>query len=124
VLGFAAALALAVRNLLGLVGYYHALRAAQDVPFGAELAIRGAAERGVPTVLSGAVVLAVLLPVAFAGARPGLEILYPMAVVVIGGAVTATLAPLVLFPTLYLRWGEHRESDLVEDLALPARVQA
>ncbi|MCW2836189.1 MAG: acriflavin resistance protein [Marmoricola sp.] len=124
VLGFAAVLGLAVRNLLGLVGYYHALRAAQDVPFGADLAIRGAAERGVPTVLSGAVVLAVLLPVAFAGARPGLEILYPMAVVVIGGAVTATLAPLVLFPTLYLRWGEHRESDLVEDLALPAPVQA
>ena len=124
VLGFVVVLALAVRNLLGLVSYYHALRTVQDFPFGAELAIRGAAERSVPIVLSGAVTVAVLLPVAIAGSRPGLEIIHPMALVIVGGAVTATLAPLLLFPALYLRWGEHRDADVLdEDLVVPAAAQ-
>ncbi len=124
VLGFVVVLALAVRNLLALVSHYHALRAVQDVPFGAELTTRGAAERGVPTVLSGVLVAAVLLPVAIAGTRPGLEIIHPMALVVLGGAVTATLAPLLLFPTLYLHWGEHRDPDVLDEVPVaPATAQ-
>ncbi len=123
-LGFLVVLALAVRNLLALVSHYQALRAVQDVPFGAELATRGAAERGVPTVLSGVLVVAVLLPVAIAGPRPGLEIIHPMALVVLGGAVTATLAPLLLFPTLYLRWGEHRDPEVLDEVPVaPATAQ-
>ncbi len=124
VLGFVVVLALAVRNLLALVSYYHALRAVQDVPFGAELTTRGAAERAVPTVLSGVLVAALLLPVAIAGTRPGLEIIHPMALVVLGGAVTATLAPLLLFPALYLRWGEHRDPDVLDEVPVaPATAQ-
>jgi Cu/Ag efflux pump CusA len=124
VLGFVVVLALAVRNLLGLVSEYHSLRTVQELPFDAELAIRGAGERAVPTVLSGAAVMAVLLPVAIAGARPGLEIIHPLALVVVGGAVTATLAPLLLFPALYLRWGERREADVLdEDLVVPAAAE-
>jgi Cu/Ag efflux pump CusA len=123
VLGFVAVLALAARNLLGLVSEYHALRAVQGIPFGAEIAIRGAADRSVATVLSSAVVVAVLLPVAIAGARPGLEIIHPMSLVVVGGAVTATLGPLLLFPALYLRWGERRDPDVLDEATLaPASV--
>jgi Cu/Ag efflux pump CusA len=72
----------------------------------------------VATVLSGAVVVAVLLPVAIAGARPGLEIIHPMSLVVVGGAVTATLGPLLLFPALYLRWGERRDPDVLDEATL------
>ena len=123
VLGFVVVLALAVRNLLALVSRYRALREGQDHPFGTDLAIRGSVERAVPVVLSGAVATAVLLPVLIAGSQPGLEIIHPMALVVVGGAVTATLGPLLLFPALYLRWGEHRDADVLEDdLVVPVAV--
>lgn len=124
VLGFVAVLALAVRNILGLVSHYSAMRTEQAVPFGADLTVRGTAERAVGILLSGVVAAAVLLPVAVAGARPGLEILHPMALVVVGGAITATLAALLLFPALYLRWGQGREADILdEDVAVPTLVQ-
>jgi Cu/Ag efflux pump CusA len=123
VLGFVVVLALAVRNLFGLMSCYRALREVQGYPFGTELAIGGPVERAVPIVLSGAVAAAVLLPVAIAGSRPGLEIIHPMALVVVAGAVTATLAPLLLFPALYLRWGEHRDADVLDDdVAAPVAV--
>jgi Cu/Ag efflux pump CusA len=125
VFGFVGVLALAVRNLLGLVSSYHGLRDIEDQPFGAELAVHGVAERSVPTVLSGAVVAAILLPVVIAGSRPGLEIIHPMAIVVVAGAVTATLAPLLLYPALYLRWGEHHDPDVLdEELVAPTVVRA
>ena len=124
VLGFVVVFALAIRNLLALAGHYAGLRAVEDIPFGAELAVRGAAERSTSMVLSGAAVVAIFLPVALAGSRQGLEIIHPMAIVVMGGAVTATLAPLLLFPALYLRWGGHREPDILdEDLAAPTSVR-
>ena len=114
VLGFVVVLALAVRNLLALVSAYRALREGQKHPFGTDLAIRGSVESTVPVVLSGAVAAAVLLPVLIAGSQPGLEVIHPMAVVVVGGAVTAMfLGPLLLFPALYLRWGEHRNADVL-----------
>ena len=123
-LGFVVVFALATRNLLALADHYHALRAVEDIPFGAELAVRGAAERSTSMVLSGAAVVAIFLPVALAGSRQGLEIIHPMAIVVIGGAVTATLAPLLLFPALYLRWGGYRDPDILDEtLAAPAAVR-
>ena len=115
VLGFVVVLALAVRNVLGTLSHYHHMRAVQEVPFGADLVRRGAGERAMPTLLVGAATAAVLLPVALAGSRPGLEIIHPLALVVIGGAVTATVATLVLMPPLYLRLGQRRDPDVLED---------
>jgi Cu/Ag efflux pump CusA len=46
-----------------------------------------------------------LLPVVLFGSIPGHEILHPMAIVILGGLVTATLLNLFLIPTLYLRFG-------------------
>jgi len=115
VLGFVVVLALAVRNLLALVSRFRALRKSQDHPLVTDLVILGSVECAVPVVLSGAVATAVLLPVLIAGSEPGLEIIHPMALVVVSGAVTATLGPLLLFPALYLRWGEHLDADVLED---------
>jgi cobalt-zinc-cadmium resistance protein CzcA len=46
-----------------------------------------------------------LVPLLFA-TGPGSEIQKPLAIVVIGGLVSATLLTLVLLPLLYLRFGE------------------
>ena len=39
------------------------------------------------------------------GTQPGLEIVHPMAVVILGGLVTTTLVSLFVLPALYLRFG-------------------
>jgi Cu/Ag efflux pump CusA len=49
-----------------------------------------------------------LVPLVVAGEIPGAEIEHPMAVVILGGLVTATLLNLFIVPTLYLRFGRKR----------------
>jgi AcrB/AcrD/AcrF family len=46
-----------------------------------------------------------LVPLAWAGNKPGHEIEHPMAVVILGGLVTSTLLNLGLMPALYLAFG-------------------
>jgi CzcA family heavy metal efflux pump len=64
---------------------------------------RGAGDRLAP-VATTAVALALLaLPFVLLGTRPGLEIVHPMAVAILGGLVTATFASLFLLPATYAR---------------------
>ena len=116
-LGFLAVLTIAVRNVLALVGAWDLPRGS-GVPFGRDLVTQAVSERSVGILLAGSSAALVLLPVAVLGRQPGLEIVQPMAVVVLGGVVTAVLVPLLLLPSLYLRWGEQREPDLLDDEAV------
>nr|MDQ4030225.1 efflux RND transporter permease subunit [Actinomycetota bacterium] len=54
---------------------------------------------------SALAVAAVFLPLAVAGPRLGYEIAHPLAVVLLGGLVTAVPLALFLLPALYLRFG-------------------
>ena len=56
--------------------------------FGPGLVQRGAAERLVPVLTSAAALALLVLPFVLMGSRPGLEIVHPMAVVILGGVVT------------------------------------
>jgi Cu/Ag efflux pump CusA len=64
---------------------------------------RGAGERLLPVVTTAAALALIALPFVVLGARPGLEIVHPMAVVILGGLITATFASLFLLPAAYLR---------------------
>ena len=77
--------------------------------FGPELVLRGARERLAPIVMTALATGLVLLPMAIAGDIPGLEIVHPIAVVILGGLVTSTLLGLFILPTLYLRFGSSHE---------------
>jgi Cu/Ag efflux pump CusA len=46
-----------------------------------------------------------VVPLVALGARPGDEIEYPLAVVILGGLLTSTLLNLFVVPALYLRFG-------------------
>jgi Cu/Ag efflux pump CusA len=50
-----------------------------------------------------------LIPLIITGSIPGQEIEYPMAVVILGGLVTATLLNLFVVPSLYIRFARPRE---------------
>jgi Cu/Ag efflux pump CusA len=71
---------------------------------------RGARERLAPVVTSALAVGGVTLPFVVLGSRPGLEILHPLAVVLLGGLISAALVALFLVPPLYLHFGPRRSS--------------
>jgi len=48
----------------------------------------------------------------FLGNTPGLEIVAPMAIIIVGGLIISTLLNLFALPALYLRYGASREADL------------
>jgi len=74
------------------------------MPLGRELILRGARERLVPILMTAAATGLALVPLVIGGNRPGHEIEYPMAVVILGGLCTSTVLNLFLLPPLYLRF--------------------
>ncbi len=114
IVGFLAVLGIAARNALLLIRHNQRLERQEVVPFGAELVRRGARERLSPMLTSSAAIIAVLLPMVVLGQVPGLEIVQPMAVVIIGGVIAATLFTLFVIPALYLviGAGAQRQFDL------------
>ncbi len=85
--------------------------------FGPGLVQHGAAERLSPILATSLATAALLTPVLFLGDAPGLEILRPMVIVILGGLVTSTLFTLFGVPALFLLFGPGRGSDL-DDLTL------
>ena len=96
--GLVAVLALAVRQCLVLVRRAQQLRDEPDADPSAQ-GVRGAARELAPSVVGTALVAAAVLvaPVVM-GSIPGLEILHPFAITVLGGLVSSTLVVLLLVP--------------------------
>ena len=98
------------RNVLGLFACFARLaRGTGRRPDAAEVS-KGASERFLPTVATTVAVAAMMTPLVVLGDRPGLEILGPMAVTVLGGLVTTTFLSLLLLPLAYLRFAPPEES--------------
>jgi len=110
--GFVLVLGIAIRNGVTLVGHYQHLEQDEGEAAGPGLVMRGALERLAPILTTAVAMALALVPVLFLGNVPGLEILHPMAVVVLGGLVTATLLNLFVAPALYLRFGPSAERRL------------
>jgi CzcA family heavy metal efflux pump len=103
-IGFLALFGLAARTGMVLIRHLQDLEQ-EGESFGPKLVERGARERLGPILTSATATALVMLPFVIAGAMPGLEIVHPMAVVILGGLVTATLLSLFVLPALYLRFG-------------------
>ena len=99
--GFIALLGIAVLNGVVLVSYFNQLRAeGNDLT---SCVIQGAHRRLRPVLMTAAITAFSLVPLLFTSG-PGSEIQRPLAIVVIGGLITATALTLVLLPVLYLRF--------------------
>jgi Cu/Ag efflux pump CusA len=106
--GFFTVLGIVARNGIMLITHCQHLEREEGVPFGPELVLRGAKERLSPILMTALATALALVPLVLAGDLPGHEIEYPMAVVILGGLVTATLLNLFIIPSLYLRFGRRR----------------
>jgi CzcA family heavy metal efflux pump len=101
--GLVTVFGIAVRNGILLVSHYEHLQHAEGVEFGQELIIRGAVERLSPILMTASAAGLALLPLVILGNRPGHEIEYPMAIVILGGLISSTFLSLVLLPIFYQR---------------------
>jgi Cu/Ag efflux pump CusA len=100
-LGLLAVFGLAMRGALVLVGDLQSLQPRPEESR-AELVRRGAAARMGPVVTSYLALFVATLPLVALGTRPGLELLHPLAVALVGGLVTTAFTTLFLLPALYL----------------------
>ena len=106
--GFIALLGIAVLNGVVMVSYFNQLRA-RGMPLG-ELVVEGARRRLRPVLMTASIAAFGLVPLLFASG-PGSEIQRPLAIVVIGGLISATALTLIILPILYRRF-ETQETDV------------
>lgn len=100
--GFLTLIGIAVLNGVVLISYINRLVAEEGLSL--HDAVReGARRRMTPVTLTASIAALALVPFLFA-TGPGSEIQKPLAIVVIGGLVTATVLTLVLLPILYERF--------------------
>lgn len=103
--GLFGVLGMAVRHGVMLIRHYQHLEASGEEAYGAGLVARGSRERA-PHILMASLVAALgLAPFVLLGEIAGLEVVRPMAIVVLGGLVTAAAVNLFLVPAFYLLFG-------------------
>jgi Cu/Ag efflux pump CusA len=110
--GFLAAFAIASRNGMLIINHYQHLQRFEGEEFGPTLALRGASERMAPVFMTTLAVIFAFLPALFLGDIPGLEVMRPMAAVLVGGMITALLVNLFILPVLYLSLGIRPEPEM------------
>jgi Cu/Ag efflux pump CusA len=104
-IGLFAVFAIAARNVIVLIDHYQRLEELEGRSRDSDLVVDGAGERLLPIVTTTFAIGLAMLPFLFGGSSAGLEVVHPMALVVIGGLVTSTLLSLFAIPALYLRFG-------------------
>ena len=116
--GFLAVFGIAARNGILMISHFQRLEREEGQAFGPELVLQGATERLAPILMTASATGLALVPLVFAGSIPGHEIEHPMALVILGGLITATMLNLFVLPSLYLRFGRSRSRATAQ--AVPA----
>jgi Cu/Ag efflux pump CusA len=114
IVGLLALFGIAARGNLLVVRHFQRLED-EGHALDADLVRRGARERLGPIVTTAAALALVALPFVVMGTRPGLEVVHPMAVVILGGLVSTTFLSLFVLPALYLRYASRRTPDLAPE---------
>ncbi|WP_374968932.1 efflux RND transporter permease subunit [Terrabacter sp. BE26] len=123
VLGLVGVVALAVRAMIALFLALERLRG-EGALTGAELVGRATRERVLPTMATVVTTVLALLPLLVLGPRAGLEVLRPLAGVLVGGLLSTALVALFLLPALFLRFAPTRPARTPHDAGPSATADA
>jgi len=98
-IGFISLFGITTRNGILLVSRYQDLR--KEGLQGFDLLKKGSLDRLNPILMTAFTTGLALIPLALKGGEPGNEIQSPMAVVILGGLISATLLNLIVIPCVY-----------------------
>ena len=88
-----------------MISHYVYLMKHEGEQYSDEMIVRGSLERLAPVLMTAAVAVIGLVPLALGAGQPGKEVLHPLAMVVIGGLVGSTLMDQVVTPAVFRAFG-------------------
>jgi heavy-metal exporter, HME family len=110
--GFVSLAGISTRNGILKVSHYLNLIMHEGASFSWETIVRGSLDRMTPVLMTASAAGFALLPLIVDAGAPGKEILSPVATVIFGGLISATLLDAMLTPLLFLKVGERALENL------------
>jgi CzcA family heavy metal efflux pump len=107
IIGFISLLGITTRNGMLLVNRYNALQ--NDGVALKERIMLGSSDRLLPIIMTALTSALALIPLAVNGDAPGNEIQSPMAVVILGGLLSATVLNLLVIPAIYYLMNKNKQ---------------
>ncbi|HRJ60406.1 MAG TPA: efflux RND transporter permease subunit [Azospirillaceae bacterium] len=112
-IGFITLTGIAARNGILKISHYINLVLHEGESFGWAMIARGSQERLTPVLMTALSAGMALVPLMVGAEAPGKEILHPVAIVIFGGLISATVLDTVLTPVLFLKLGRAPLSRLI-----------
>jgi len=109
--GFVTLFGVTLRNSILMIAHYEHLVDVEGASWQLSTAIRGAADRLTPILMTSIVTGLGVLPLAVGMGDPGREVEGPMAVVILGGLLSSMALNLIVLPTLALRYGRFERAE-------------
>ena len=105
IVAFVALCGIASRNGILMISHYLHIMTHEGEKFSKEMVVRGTLERLVPVLMTAISAILGLVPLLMSKGAPGKEILYPVAVVIVGGLFSSTLLDMWVTPAVFYKFG-------------------
>lgn len=105
---------IASRNGIMMISHYIHLMKEEGEAFSEQMIIRGSLERLVPVLMTAFSAALALVPLLLSRGEPGKEILYPVAVVIVGGLFSSTLLDIIVTPAIFFAFGKKSVEKLIQ----------